>query len=169
MIETATKLEHIEQARKLAALGANDREISEFIGGLERTLYRWNHSEDCFAAALKLGKEAAADRVTQSLYRRDRIQLLRAKSVRPRRCARHRRLRRAGPPGCLCRKILAGQSAQAALRPITSQGNLFMANNSSRPASWPSPHPYAPPPMRPTNAPPFQLSHYNRCSNRPLD
>ena len=70
MIDTAIKPEHFDQARRLAALGANDREIAEFIGVSERTLHRWKHSEDGFAAALKLGKEAADDRVEQCMYRR---------------------------------------------------------------------------------------------------
>ena len=70
MSETAFKSEYIEQARKLAALGANDREIGEFFGVSERTMTRWKCSDEGFAAALNLGKVAADDRVEQSMYRR---------------------------------------------------------------------------------------------------
>lgn len=70
MIETAIKPEHFDQARNLAALGANDREIAELIDVSEQTRHRWKHSDDRFSGSLKLGKQAADDRVTQSLYRR---------------------------------------------------------------------------------------------------
>lgn len=67
---TKFKPEFVEQAAKLAALGATDREAAEFFGVDERTLNRWKHTEPEFCQSLTLGKEAADARVKQSLYRR---------------------------------------------------------------------------------------------------
>lgn len=64
------KPEFIEQAQKLAALGATDREAAEFFNVDERTLHRWKHENAEFCQALKVGKEQADARVEQSLYRR---------------------------------------------------------------------------------------------------
>lgn len=64
------KPEFVEQAAKLAALGATDREVAEFFGVDERTLNRWKHEKPEFCQSLKVGKEAADERVEQSLYRR---------------------------------------------------------------------------------------------------
>lgn len=64
------KTEFIEQARKLAELGATDREAAEFFNVSEATLHRWKHDNEEFCEALKVGKEAADNRVEQSLYRR---------------------------------------------------------------------------------------------------
>lgn len=60
----------VEQARKLAALGATDREAAEFFNVNEATLYRWKHEFADFCEALRVGKETADARVEQSLYRR---------------------------------------------------------------------------------------------------
>lgn len=67
---TKFKKEFIEQARKLAALGATDREAAEFFDVDERTLHRWKHENSEFCQSLKVGKETADNRVEQSLYRR---------------------------------------------------------------------------------------------------
>lgn len=67
---TKLKPEFVEQARKLAALGATDREAAEFFDVSESTLYLWKHTSEKFSEALKVGKETADDRVKQSLYRR---------------------------------------------------------------------------------------------------
>jgi hypothetical protein len=67
---TKLKPEFIEQARKLAALGATDREAAEFFEVSESTLYLWKHTSEEFSEALKVGKETADQRVEQSLYRR---------------------------------------------------------------------------------------------------
>lgn len=67
---TKFKPEYIEQARKLAQLGATDREAADFFGVTESTLYLWKHTHPEFSEALKVGKAAADDRVEQSLYRR---------------------------------------------------------------------------------------------------
>lgn len=64
------KREFVDQARKLALLGATDREVAEFFEVKESTLYRWKHEYPELSEALKLGKEAADQRVEQSLYRR---------------------------------------------------------------------------------------------------
>ena len=62
--------EYVEQARKLAMLGATDREAAEFFDVAESTLYLWKHTHPAFSEALKVGKETADNRVEQSLYRR---------------------------------------------------------------------------------------------------
>ncbi len=64
------KDEYIEQARKLAALGATDVDAADFFEVDEATIYRWKHSHPEFCEALKVGKDFADDRVEQSLYRR---------------------------------------------------------------------------------------------------
>lgn len=64
------KPEFVKQAKKLCELGATDREIAEFLGVTERTVYRWQHEHAEFCQALKVGKAVADDRVERSLYRR---------------------------------------------------------------------------------------------------
>lgn len=64
------KPEYVEQARKLAELGATDREAAEFFDVNEATLHRWKHTQAEFCESLKVGKETADARVEQSLYRR---------------------------------------------------------------------------------------------------
>lgn len=58
----------VEEARKLAALGATDIEIADFFEIDRATLYRWKHQFQDFCDALKLGKEAADERVKRALY-----------------------------------------------------------------------------------------------------
>lgn len=67
---TAYKVEYIEQGKKLAALGATDREIADFFKVSESTLYLWKNTHPEFSEALKTGKAPADNRVEQSLYRR---------------------------------------------------------------------------------------------------
>lgn len=67
---TKFKPEFVEQARKLASLGATDREAAEFFDVNEATIHRWKHEHQDFCEALKVGKETADARVEQSLYRR---------------------------------------------------------------------------------------------------
>lgn len=64
------KGEYVEQGKKLAELGATDREIAEFFGVTEATLNNWKHAHPELFASLKLGKDTADERVVQSLYRR---------------------------------------------------------------------------------------------------
>lgn len=60
----------VEQARKLAVLGATDIEIADILGVAARTVYRWKASNNAFCQALKVGKSEADDRVERSLYSR---------------------------------------------------------------------------------------------------
>jgi hypothetical protein len=58
----------VEQARKLAELGATDIEIADFLEIDVATLNRWKASNADFCASIKVGKEAADERVRRSLY-----------------------------------------------------------------------------------------------------
>jgi hypothetical protein len=64
------KVEFCERANRLAAQGATDREVAEALDVHEATVHRWKHEHPEFRESLKLGKEAADERVVQSLYRR---------------------------------------------------------------------------------------------------
>ena len=64
------KPEFVEQAQKLCALGATDREVAEFLNVTESTLYLWKHEHTEFSEALKVGKGTADERVERSLYRK---------------------------------------------------------------------------------------------------
>lgn len=64
------KDEFVPQARKLAELGATDREIADFFEVDERTINRWKIDNEEFCQSLKVGKDVADERVTQALYRR---------------------------------------------------------------------------------------------------
>lgn len=67
---TKFKPEYVEQARKLAQLGATDREIAQFFEVAESTLNLWKADHPEFSESLKVGKDVADDRVEQALYRR---------------------------------------------------------------------------------------------------
>lgn len=67
---TAFKPEFVEQAKKLCALGATDVEMADFFGTTITTIKNWKSRYPEFLASLKLGKEAADDRVATSLYQR---------------------------------------------------------------------------------------------------
>lgn len=54
----------------MAQEGATDREIAEALEIHEATLYRWRHQYPEFREALRLGKDAADDRVESALYHR---------------------------------------------------------------------------------------------------
>jgi len=62
--------EFVKQAEKLCLLGATDQEIADFFEVDVRTVYRWKADNDEFCQALKVGKEAADERVERSLYQR---------------------------------------------------------------------------------------------------
>jgi hypothetical protein len=64
------KPEYVEQARKIAAIGATDQELADFFEIDKRTLYRWRHDHPDFCHALKVGKEVADDRVERSLFQK---------------------------------------------------------------------------------------------------
>lgn len=59
-----------DQARKLAALGAIDVEIAAFFDVALSTVSLWKVTHAEFAAALRLGKEVADERVTNALFSR---------------------------------------------------------------------------------------------------
>lgn len=62
------KPEMVDEARKLATLGATDIEVADFFEVNVATIYRWKHQFPDFCDALKLGKEAADERVKRALY-----------------------------------------------------------------------------------------------------
>lgn len=59
-----------EQATKLCALGATDDELADFFEVHRATIYRWKHDHPEFCDALKVGKDAADERVARSLYQK---------------------------------------------------------------------------------------------------
>jgi len=67
---TAYRAEYAKQARKLADLGATDRDAADFFEVSERTINRWKLTHPEFNEALRVGKDAADSRVEQSLYRK---------------------------------------------------------------------------------------------------
>lgn len=67
---TKYKDEYVEQAEKLARLGAIDTEIADFFGIVVSTLFEWKAKYPKFSEALKSGKEMADTAVKQALYRR---------------------------------------------------------------------------------------------------
>ena len=60
----------VEQAEKLARMGATDIEIADVFDVDVRTLYRWKAENTEFCQALKTGKSEADERVERSLYAR---------------------------------------------------------------------------------------------------
>ena len=61
---------YVEQAEKLCLLGATEAEVADFFKVDVVTIYRWKVAHPEFCNALKVGKEAADNRVEQSLYHR---------------------------------------------------------------------------------------------------
>lgn len=64
------KKEFIEQAKKLAKLGATDIELADFFEVSVRTIHRWKNTQDGFCHSLKAGKEESDARVERSLFQR---------------------------------------------------------------------------------------------------
>lgn len=62
------KPQFVEQAKKLCELGATDVEIADFFEIAVSTFYKWKNERPEFSEALKVGKEAADNRVEKSLY-----------------------------------------------------------------------------------------------------
>ena len=62
--------EYAEQAKKLTLLGATDIELADFFQVAVSTISRWKVMQPEFSEALKVGKDAADERVAQSLYHR---------------------------------------------------------------------------------------------------
>jgi hypothetical protein len=67
---TALRAEFIEQARKLALLGATDAQLGEFFGVDDHTINRWRKQQPEFRQSLKEGGTEADARGAGSLYKR---------------------------------------------------------------------------------------------------
>lgn len=64
------KTEFSKQAEKFCKLGATDLELADFFGVTINTIGNWKSQFPEFLGALKLGKDAADDRVESSLYQK---------------------------------------------------------------------------------------------------
>lgn len=62
--------EFVEQAKKLCTLGATDVELADFFKVSINTIWNWRSRHPEFLDALKLGKQAADQRVSTSLYQK---------------------------------------------------------------------------------------------------
>ena len=67
---TDYRSEFPEQAEKLCQLGATDIEMADFFGVTDRTIYHWKIAHPEFCASIKVGKDAADERVKRALYQR---------------------------------------------------------------------------------------------------
>lgn len=61
--------EMADKAAQLARLGATDEEMMEYLGIAKDTFYQWRAKFPEFSDAVKLNKEAADDRVEESLFK----------------------------------------------------------------------------------------------------
>lgn len=66
----AYKADYARQAKLFAERGATDKEVAELLGVTDRTVRTWKHRYPEFDEALKVGKDAADDRVERALYQR---------------------------------------------------------------------------------------------------
>ena len=64
------KAAYTEQAKKLCKLGATTFDLAEFFGVSDRAVKKWLVKNPAFAAAVKVGKSTADERVKRSLYER---------------------------------------------------------------------------------------------------
>lgn len=64
------KPEFAQIAKRLCRNGATDIEVADILGISVRTFYRWCLLHDEFTAAVRVGKDAADDRVERALYQR---------------------------------------------------------------------------------------------------
>ncbi len=62
--------EYVEQAKALCERGATDREVAQFFSVAESTLNLWKLQHREFSESMKVGKDAADERVERSLYNR---------------------------------------------------------------------------------------------------
>ncbi|MEG3146487.1 hypothetical protein U1839_17680 [Sphingomonas sp. RT2P30] len=67
---TPYKPECADTARRLCRNGATDIEVADILGISVRTFYRWCLLHDDFSAAVRVGTDAADDRVERALYQR---------------------------------------------------------------------------------------------------
>ena len=63
--------EFADQVRKLCQLGATEIELADFFDVTAETITRWRATHKEFSEAMRIGSEAANDRVERSLYQRD--------------------------------------------------------------------------------------------------
>jgi len=64
------KPEYAKEAQKLCLLGATDKDLADFFEVSIMTIWRWSTAHEEFRYALKVGKDAADDRVERSLYQK---------------------------------------------------------------------------------------------------
>jgi len=67
---TLYREEFCEQARKLCLLGATDRELADFFGVVEDTIYEWKSRHAEFSESITRGKIRADAEVVDKLYHR---------------------------------------------------------------------------------------------------
>jgi hypothetical protein len=64
--------EYAEQARKLCLLGATDKELADFFGVVEDTIYEWKLRHAEFSESITRGKIIADANVAERMYERAR-------------------------------------------------------------------------------------------------
>jgi hypothetical protein len=69
-LSVAFKSEYCGIARKLSEFGASDPDLADAFGVAERQISAWKKAFPEFAAACRLGKDAADGKVEQSLFKR---------------------------------------------------------------------------------------------------
>lgn len=62
--------ESLNMVRMLAKLGATNQEMAEALNVTLSTFHLWRNTHEEFSDAIKVGKDAADDRVAESLYQR---------------------------------------------------------------------------------------------------
>lgn len=62
--------ENLSMVRMLAKLGATNQEMAEALNVTLSTFHLWRNTHEEFSDAIKVGKDAADDRVAESLYQR---------------------------------------------------------------------------------------------------
>lgn len=67
---TEYKEDYAKQSYKLCLLGATDKEMADFFGVAEQTLYVWKDKHKEFAESLTRGKIGADANIARSLYHR---------------------------------------------------------------------------------------------------
>lgn len=67
---TKFKPEYVEQARKLAILGATTPDLADFFDVATSTIEKWQKEIPEFSGALKAGKDEVDAQVTKSLFKR---------------------------------------------------------------------------------------------------
>lgn len=67
---TKWKASYVDEGRKLALLGATDKQIADFFGVCEDTITEWKKKHPKFSLSLKDGKVEADNQVKKSLFHR---------------------------------------------------------------------------------------------------